>query len=180
MNWKKISVRTTEENADIVASLLMDAGAGGVEMEGGSVPRATSDEYALPGAETDTVTVSAYFGEEGADALIEALRKRLCDIFADAAPEIVVETVPDTDWNENFRRNFKAFRAAGRFVIKPSWEEYHAEANDIVLQIDPGMAFGTGDHESTRMCLELLQKYMSPGSSVMDVGTGSEIGRAHV
>ncbi len=175
MNWKKISVRTTEENADIVASLLMDAGAGGVEMEGGSVSEAASDEYALPETGTDVVTVSAYFGEAGADALEETLRARLCEMFPDAPPELSVETVPDTDWNENFRRNFKAFRAAGRFVVKPSWEEYPAEADDIVLQIDPGMAFGTGDHESTRMCLELLQKYMQPGCRVLDVGTGSGI-----
>jgi len=96
-------------------------------------------------------------------------------MFPDAPPELSVETVPDTDWNENFRRTFKAFRAAGRFVVKPSWEEYPAEADDIVLQIDPGMAFGTGDHESTRMCLELLQKYMQPGCRVLDVGTGSGI-----
>ena len=175
MNWKKISVKTTEENADIAASVLMDAGAGGVEMQGGSMPRAASDEYALPEAETDTVTVSAYYGEAGADALVETLRARLCDMFPDAPPELSVETVPDTDWNENFRRNFKAFRAAGRFVIRPSWEEYQAEAGDIVLQIDPGMAFGTGDHESTRLCLKLLQKYMQPGSRVLDVGTGSGI-----
>ena len=175
MNWKKISIKTTEENADIAASVLMDLGAGGVEMQGGSVPEAASDEYTLPGAESDAVTVSAYFGEDGADALAETLRARLCDIFPDTPPELSVETVPDTDWNENFRRNFKAFRAAGRFVIKPSWEDYPAEADDIVLQIDPGMAFGTGDHESTRMCLELLQKYMQPGSRVLDVGTGSGI-----
>jgi ribosomal protein L11 methyltransferase len=86
-----------------------------------------------------------------------------------------VATVPDTDWNENFRRHFTAFRAAGRFIVKPSWEEYRAGADDIVLQIDPGMAFGTGDHESTRMCLELLQKHMTPGACVLDVGTGSGI-----
>jgi ribosomal protein L11 methyltransferase len=96
-------------------------------------------------------------------------------MFPDAPPSMTVTTVPDTDWNENFRRNFTAFRAAGRFIIKPSWEEYQTEKDDIVLEIDPGMAFGTGDHESTRMCLELMQKYMTTGSSVLDVGTGSGI-----
>ena len=124
MNWKKISVKTTEENADIAASVLMDAGVGGVEMQGGSVPEAASDEYALPGTGTDAVTVSAYFVEDGADALAETLHACLRDMFPETPPELSVETVPDTDWNENFRRNFKAFRAAGRFVIKPSWEEY--------------------------------------------------------
>ena len=175
MNWKRISITTTEECADIMASVLMDAGAGGAEIEGGSVPAASSEEYSLPGAETDMVTVSAYFGEEGADKLVETLRARLDQMFPDVLPSMSVTTVPDTDWNENFRRHFTAFRAAGRFVIKPSWEKYQAGADDIVLQIDPGMAFGTGDHESTRMCLELLQKYMKPGACVLDVGTGSGI-----
>jgi len=175
MNWKRISITTTEEKADIVASILMDAGANGVEMEGGSVPEAASDEYSLPEAATETVIVSAYFGEDGFDLLAEGVRSRMNEVFPDEQANITVKTVPDTDWNENFRKNFTAFRAAGRFVIKPSWEEYQASSDDIILQIDPGMAFGTGDHESTRMCLQLLQKYMTPGAAVLDVGTGSGI-----
>ncbi len=176
MNWKKISITTSEECSDLAASVLLDAGASGVELSGGSVPEATNDEYALPEAATEWVAVSAYYGEEGFDALLEAVKLRLNEVFEEAGvPEVSVETVADTDWNENFRKNFTAFRAAGRFVVKPSWEEYNATDEDIVLEIDPGMAFGTGDHESTRMCLELLQRYMSPGVDVMDVGTGSGI-----
>ncbi len=175
MNWKRVSITTAEGNADIVASVLMDAGANGVEMEGGSVPEATSDEYALPEAATDSVVVSAYFGEDGFDALVKEIKSRLHEVFAQDAPPLSVETVADTDWNENFKKNFTSFRAAGRFVIKPSWEQYDAKEDDIVLEIDPGMAFGTGDHESTRMCLELLQKHMVTGADVLDVGTGSGI-----
>ena len=176
MNWKKISITTSEECSDLAASVLLDAGASGVELAGGSVPEATNDEYSLPEAATEWVAVSAYYGEEGFDALLEAIKLRLNEVFEEVGvPEVLVETVADTDWNENFRKNFTAFRAAGRFVVKPSWEEYNATDEDIVLEIDPGMAFGTGDHESTRMCLELLQRYMSPGADVMDVGTGSGI-----
>ncbi len=176
MNWKKISITTSEECSDLAASVLLDAGASGVELAGGSVPEATNDEYALPEAATEWVAVSAYYGEEGFDALLEAVKLRLNEVFEEAGvPAVSVETVADSDWNENFRKNFTAFRAAGRFVVKPSWEEYNATDEDIVLEIDPGMAFGTGDHESTRMCLELLQRYMSPGVDVMDVGTGSGI-----
>ena len=178
MNWKKVSVTTIEDNSDIAASVLLDAGAAGVELSGGSVPEATNDEYALPEAATELVAVSAYYGEDGFDALLEGIKIRLAEVFAEAeagASEVSVETVADTDWNENFRKNFTSFRAAGRFVVKPSWEEYPADEEDIVLEIDPGMAFGTGDHESTRMCLELLQRYMPVGANVLDVGTGSGI-----
>lgn len=175
MNWKRVSITTAEDNADIVASVLMDAGANGVELEGGSVPEATSDEYALPKAATDSVVISAYFGEDGFDTLTEEIKSRLNEVFKQDSPPVSVKTVADTDWNENFKKNFTSFRAAGRFVIKPSWEQYDAKEDDIVLEIDPGMAFGTGDHESTRMCLELLQKHMVTGADVLDVGTGSGI-----
>lgn len=178
MNWKKVSITTTENDSDLAASVLLDAGAAGVELSGGSVPEALNDEYALPEAATEQVVVSAYFGEDGFDTLLEGIKTRLGQVFSDAeagVPGVALETVADTDWNENFKRNFRAFRAAGRFVVKPSWEDYPANAEDIVLEIDPGMAFGTGDHESTRMCLELLQRFMPPGADVMDVGTGSGI-----
>ncbi len=178
MNWKKVSIITSEIDSDVAASVLMDAGAAGVELSGGSVPEALSDEYALPEAATEQVVVSAYFGEDGFDALLENIKNSLGEVFSDSeagVPDVALETVADTDWNENFKKNFKAFRAAGCFVVKPSWEDYPASEQDIVLEIDPGMAFGTGDHESTRMCLALLERFMVPGASVLDVGTGSGI-----
>ncbi len=179
MNWKQICVKTTEEAADIVSSVLMDAGAGGVEIEGGSVPRANRDEY-LEYAMNDggIVTVKAYYGEMGFSDTLEFVKTRLAGIKNDAGiglADISVNTVPDTDWNENFKMNFKAFRAAGRFVVKPTWQQIDAEDGDIIIEIDPGMAFGSGEHETTRMCLELLQKHMPPKASVLDVGCGSGI-----
>ena len=177
MNWKRLSITTTEENSDLMASILIDAGANGVEISGGSVPATLSDEYALPGAATEKVIVTAYFGEDGFDALLEQIRARLneCSSLECESSELSVDTVADTDWNENFKKSFTAFRAAGRIVVKPSWENFAAQKDDIVLEIDPGMAFGTGDHESTRLCLELLQKYLLPDANVLDVGCGSGI-----
>ncbi len=178
MNWKRLSVDTTEEKSDLVASIMMDAGANGVEMIGGSVPDTLGDEYAPDEAAADTVRVTAYFGETGFDALLEEIKTRLGEAFSEPglfSSDFDIDTVADTDWNENFRKSFKAFRAAGRIIVKPTWEDIAAEPGDIILEIDPGMAFGTGDHESTRLCLELLQKYMKPGAHVLDVGCGSGI-----
>lgn len=179
MNWKQVSVSATEQSADIVSSILIDAGASGAEIEGDSNPEPRADEWMSDPLTLRGLKVKAWFGESGFEATYEYIRERLETLResdADAGSlEIEVTTVPDTDWNENFRKNFTAFRAAGRIVIKPTWEEYEPEKGDIVIEMDPGMAFGSGVHETTRMCLELLQKYMKPGADVLDVGCGSGI-----
>lgn len=174
-----MSVSATEQSADIVSSILIDAGASGAEIEGGSSPEPRADEWTCDAVALCGLKVKAWFGENGFEATYEYIRERLETLReSDAGAsslEIEVTTVPDTDWNENFRKNFTAFRAAGRIVIKPTWEEYEPEKGDIVIEMDPGMAFGSGVHETTRMCLELLQKYMKPGADVLDVGCGSGI-----
>ncbi len=179
MNWKQICIHTTEEASDIVSSILMDAGATGVEMEGGSVPVAERDEYiAQPQENNEGIIVKAYYGEDGFDDTLLYVQSRLNELkeAQDMGSLCVsVNTVADTDWNENFKKHFKAFRAAGCFVVKPTWQDYPCENGDIVIEIDPGMAFGSGAHETTRMCLELLQKYMPGKAAVLDVGCGSGI-----
>lgn len=179
MNWKQVSVATTDEAADVVASILIDAGAGGAEVVGGTTPEPQGDEWADDLAPLMGVTVRAYFGEDGFEAVYEDIRERLETLHsADEGAgtlEVTVDTVPDTDWNENFRKHFSTFRAAGRVVIKPTWQEYQPQTDDVVIEMDPGMAFGSGDHETTRLCLELLQKYMKSGNTVLDVGCGSGI-----
>lgn len=179
MNWKKVCISTTEQAADIVSSILIDAGAGGSEIEGGEMPEPQADEWTGDATVLKGVAVKAYFGETAFEATYEYIRERLETLRANGMDagslEIAVSTLPDTDWNENFKKHFTAFRAAGRVIVKPTWEEYNNEADDIVIEMDPGMAFGSGVHETTRMCLELLQKYIKPGASVLDVGCGSGI-----
>jgi ribosomal protein L11 methyltransferase len=179
MNWKQISIETTEDAADIVSSVLMDAGATGVEVEGGSVPVAERDEYiAQPVDNDDAVIVKAYYGEDGFENTLAFVQNRineLKDRQEMGSLSLTVNTVVDTDWNENFKKHFKAFRAAGCFIVKPTWQDYPSQEGDIVIEIDPGMAFGSGAHETTRMCLELLQKHMPNKAAVLDVGCGSGI-----
>ena len=179
MNWKQICIHTTEDAADIVSSVLMDAGAAGVEIEGGSVPVAERDEYiAQPVNSSGDVTVKAYYGEDGFEDTLAFVRNRLDELKETqtmGSLSVTVNIVVDTDWNENFKKHFKAFRAAGCFVVKPTWQDYPSQNDDIVIEIDPGMAFGSGAHETTRMCLELLQKHMPSQAAVLDVGCGSGI-----
>lgn len=89
---------------------------------------------------------------------------------------VINESVADDQsWLYKWQEYFRPTRVAERIVVKPTWEEYTAKPNDLVIEIDPGMAFGTGTHETTSMCLKALEKYVKPASTVLDVGCGSGI-----
>lgn len=81
----------------------------------------------------------------------------------------------DSEWKDNWKEFFKPKKVGRRIVVKPTWYEYEKEADDLVIEIDPGMAFGTGTHETTSLCLRLMEDYMQDGDKVLDVGCGSGI-----
>ena len=87
---------------------------------------------------------------------------------------ITVTSITDEDWVENYKKHFKPIRI-GRFLIKPSWEAVEASPGDLVIRLDPGLAFGTGSHPTTEGCLIFLQEFMTGGETVFDLGTGSGI-----
>lgn len=87
-------------------------------------------------------------------------------------------TVDDEDWKDKWKENFKPTKVTDRIVVKPTWEEYEPAPDELVLEIDPGMAFGTGTHETTSLCMKMLEKYIGPEparTQIMDVGCGSGI-----
>lgn len=180
MNWKQVCIKTEDKMIDLVSSVLMDAGATGVEIDGGAVPVAKQDEYLEPCETQERIFVKSYFGESNFDAVLTDIKSRIKNL-SDALGiksevfDITVNTIEDTDWNANFKKHFTTFRAAGNIVIKPTWETYDAKEGEIVIEMDPGMAFGSGVHETTKMCLELIQEYMPENAKVLDVGCGSGI-----
>lgn len=109
---------------------------------------------------------------EGADRELEGLRAELLGLGAAA-----VETRPyeERNWEEDWKKFFKPRRVGRRFIVRPTWEEFAAEPDDLVITLDPGQAFGTGDHPTTRMCLELLEEAGVGAAKVIDVGCGSGI-----
>lgn len=107
---------------------------------------------------------------EVAEALKQALERL-------GVRRVLLSTVPDVDWANLWKQHFKPIRVGKRLVVCPSWEEYEAQDNDAVITLDPGQAFGTGDHATTKMCLELLEMEFEsrPPRCVLDVGCGSGI-----
>lgn len=90
--------------------------------------------------------------------------------------ELLFRNADDEEWKDNWKEYFKPARVTDRIVVKPSWESYEKQLDDLVIEIDPGMAFGTGTHPTTSLCMRLLEKYIeSPDDVVLDVGCGSGI-----
>ncbi|GIV67235.1 50S ribosomal protein L11 methyltransferase [Caldilinea sp.] len=90
-------------------------------------------------------------------------------------PEPQIRTLHEEDWAHAWKRFYKPLRVGGRILLKPSWESVEAAPEDIVIELDPGMAFGTGLHPSTRLCIAALEEHVRPGDAVLDLGTGSGV-----
>lgn len=163
MRWVEINVETTNEAQEAVSGIMNENGCNGtVTIEG------------------ESPIVRGYLPVD------DRLENRLMDMKSriSALPEFGLDAGPGTltinyveeeDWAESWKQYFKTTRIGKHIVIKPTWEDYSPEKKDIVIEIDPGMAFGTGSHDTTRLCLEMLETYLKPGMKVVDFGTGSGI-----
>lgn len=186
MRWARISVVTTHEGADLIANILMELGAAGTEIDDPSLVNEYIDaglwDYTdLPRAEdTETVTVRAYLPEDARlESSLLALAERIAALrhagAALGAGTISHSFVADEDWAETWKAYIHTEKIGERIVIRPTWEEYTPSADEIVIELDPGAAFGTGAHATTAMCLRWLEHLVSPGMRVYDVGCGSGI-----
>ena len=128
----------------------------------------------------EVAVVKAYFSEE--DNIEEVLEyvngkmRELKEMGIDTGlAKVESEKMHEEDWANNWKKYYKPTKIGERIVVKPIWEEYDAKENELVLELDPGMAFGTGTHETTRMCIQALDKYVKEESTIFDVGCGSGI-----
>jgi ribosomal protein L11 methyltransferase len=115
---------------------------------------------------------SAVVDVEGTAAVVEALKS---DLLAAGATGVQSRDLVEVNWEENWKQFFKPRRVGRRFVVRPTWESVELDKDDLEIVLDPGQAFGTGDHPTTRMCLELLEDAVKPGDTVADIGCGSGI-----
>lgn len=122
--------------------------------------------------EEGSTLVGCLVNVAGVEEKTASLEQALWDA---GATEVQSHALPEVNWEESWKQFFKPRRIGNRFVVRPTWEEFHAQAGDLQIVLDPGQAFGTGDHPTTRMCLELLELAEVEGKRVADVGCGSGI-----
>lgn len=164
MKWLEISLTTSAENAEAVADVLARFAAGGTAISG---------EIHTPGA---LLTVRAYLPDQAAPESVEQqVREAIWHLSQiTALPEPSFQVVEEEDWAESWKANFQPLAIGKRLLVLPPWIA-PTDAARIPLVLDPGMAFGTGAHPSTRMCLEALEDLVQPGDLVVDLGCGSGI-----
>ncbi len=190
LDWLQITVRTTTAGAEIVSELLCAAGADGTQIEDRNdivMNKRPEGQWDIIDDEIidkmdEDVLVHAYIAEDeyakDKISLVDGQLRDVCAMGLDyplGPMTFTIKTVHEEDWAENWKKYYKPMRVGKSLIIKPTWEGYEAKENDKIINIDPGMAFGTGTHETTNMCMELIEKYMKPNHKVIDVGTGTGI-----
>ena len=131
-------------------------------------------DEAILNADKTIASVSVYLpADRGVADTLAFLRERFTTLGINA--EISVSGVNEEDWANSWKAYYKPIKIGERIVIVPAWEKYSANEGEIIVRMDPGMAFGTGTHETTRLVIQLLEKYVKSGMRVADVGTGSGI-----
>ncbi|MGC4019912.1 MAG: 50S ribosomal protein L11 methyltransferase [Muricomes sp.] len=185
MKWNKFRLKTTTEAEDIVSSMLMDLGVEGVEIED-KIPLTQSDKEQMfvdilpENGEDDGVAYLSFYMEEneGKEQLLNDIKRELKEMssYVDVGEcEIEESQTEDIDWMNNWKQYFHQFYVDDILII-PSWEDVKPEDSDkLVIQIDPGTAFGTGMHETTQLCIRQLRKYVTSDTRILDVGCGSGI-----
>lgn len=188
MNWIEVIVHTTTAGSDFVSGILMNNGASGTMIvDRADIPDPSSphgyweiiDPKLLDEMPPD-VEVHAWFEEvPDSDASLSSICSDLNRIRPDHADfgtlDILSRTVSDEAWTNVWKKYYKPFYAADHLVVKPSWEDFQPAPGDRIIEIDPGMAFGSGTHETTGMCISLLEQVIRGGENIIDVGTGSGI-----
>ena len=174
MKWLELSVQAPPEFVEPLSEVFRRYGQGGVAVEepGG---------YDLDEGETqpdsDRVVVKTYVP---IDSTTEQRRDRIdvgVRLLAHLCPisSLQERVLDQADWRDAWKQHFQVLHIGKRIVVVPTWQDYQPRKLDVVIALDPGMAFGTGYHPTTRMCLELLEELVRPGMNVLDLGCGSGI-----
>lgn len=185
LEWQEIAVKTTEALAEAVENIFYELGAGGVVIEDPRVlaeyiDSGTWDYHSIPTEllERQFIVVKAYL-PVNEELLLkkEDLKIRLANL-GNLFPCTLLETcftkLAEEDWAHAWKAYYKPYHI-NNIVIKPTWEDYTPKDDEVIVELDPGMAFGTGTHPTTTMVMELLQEFLESGDTVVDVGTGTGV-----
>lgn len=192
MDFIEMSIKTASEGVDLLVAVLEDMGIRGFTIEDSQdfnafiesvTPHWDYVDEELMQKMTDAPTVVKIYppeNDQGHQLVLDVLQKleelKKCEM-APMLGELSVSfgNVREEDWANAYKKYYKPFPVGERLVIKPSWEEYENVDNRVVLEIDPSSSFGTGSHETTKLCLTLIEKTVNPGDRVLDMGCGSGI-----
>lgn len=194
MSYYKVTIYTSHEGIEPLSAVLLESGFDSIVVDD---PADVEDilnkkeeyewDYIDPSVfnnKDKEPTITVYFDDETKEQIPQM---KACAIALKTLSEEgvfgdldlgsleVEETVIGDDWKDKWKEFFKPSKITDSLVVKPTWEEYTPAAGEHVIEIDPGMAFGTGTHETTTLCMILMEKYLKDGDSVMDVGCGSGI-----
>ena len=186
MDYTEATISTTTAGSEIVSDLLMRLGAAGTQiLDRADLPdpnKPTANwelmDQSVIDAMPEDVQVKAWFDEDALNRIMGSLQEQLSLLKTQneglGTLALSLQGVKEEDWAENWKQYYKPFRLGEHMVVKPTWESWDMQEGDLMIEIDPGMAFGTGTHETTAMCVGLIEKYYQ-GGALLDVGTGSGI-----
>lgn len=197
MKYIEVKIKTSKSGIDPVLAALMNIGINDamiddpdeiLAMIASPGPSEWYDESQIPDLSMIEPAVTVFFAddEEGRSKsndvrkAIEELAKSVAEGRYGAEADlgelsVSAKVEDDVLWRDKWKEYFKPTKLSNNIVVKPTWCEYKSNEGDIVIEIDPGMAFGTGTHETTMLCIRMIEKYMSDGYKVLDVGSGSGI-----
>ncbi len=187
MKWYEITVLTVNEAQEAVSELLIAQGAKGVAIENGldlirilreSIYGEYADKDLLLKAGT-SVQIKAYYPDNSIIShicnSIESGMNNISSYLETGNYKIINRLIDEEDWANGWKKYYKPFRITGNIIIKPSWETYITVKGESVIEMEPGMAFGTGTHETTRLCSAMLEKHVKANDTVVDLGCGTGI-----
>lgn len=189
MKWTEVLIKVDPQAVEAVTDILYGLGAQGVAIdEPVDVERLREDELywdyideKLLENDTEETKIMAYFSEEETNLpeKIAVIREKIRNLtefgLSIGSGTVELSNVNQEDWESAWKQYFKPVHVTDRIVVKPEWEEYSPQEGEIVIEIDPGMAFGTGTHETTSMCINQIEKNLKSGDTVIDIGSGSGI-----
>ena len=186
MEYTEVTVSTNPQGSELISDLFLRLGSAGTQiLDRADLPdpdKPTANwelmDQSVIDAMPEDVQVKAWFDEETLQNILPTLREELSALKSHVPSygtlSLSLQGVKEEDWSENWKQYYKPFRIGQHMVVKPTWEDFDLQEDDLLIEIDPGMAFGTGTHETTSMCVTLIEKYYHSGS-LLDVGTGSGI-----
>lgn len=190
MKWIKFTLDTHTDAVDILSCMLSEIGVEGIEIED-HVPLSESEKRQmyvdiLPDPEYNDGSAKIHFYMEPEQVTPEKVMLDVQRIFQEIRQytnigkgTVSLSETEDKDWMNSWKSFFRPFRAAENVIIKPTWEENtlsdYSPEHDIIIDIDPGIAFGTGTHETTKLCIQALSRYGCAGKRILDIGCGSGI-----